>query len=199
MIQVQVKTGSRDRLEIYVDGELWREVHRSIFGRRPRFTQEIATLSQLEELFASLEYAGAKRYVLWRLARSSQSSMALLKSLQERCVSQTVQQNILTYLTKSGFIDDQDYVQRLIAGEKARGRGPAAIRAKLRKKGIPSSMAKAGLDGLNEEDQQLILQRLIQTRYSRRNLEDPKDRQKVIAALVRRGFSYDMIKLIINH
>ena len=193
-IQVVANPAKRDCFQILVDGEVWREVHPAIFGRRLRFSEEIQSMAQLQEAYAEKEYNGAKRYALWRLARSAQSSMALCKSLQERHVSEAIQQKVMAFLTTAGLIDDEDYVQRFVQCERARGRGPAAIRAKLKVKGIPADMIGAALQPLDVEEEQQALARLLETRYRRYDMQDVKQRHKVIASLMRRGFSFDAIR-----
>ncbi len=114
-----------DRLEIQIDGDIWRHIHSSIFGRSPKFaTTLLRGLEDWEEHFQVLEFQAAKRYALKQLARKSQTSMELRQTLNDKLVaSQTVDQ-VIDEFTKSGYFDDTEWVQRYIQSKMQRGKGP---------------------------------------------------------------------------
>lgn len=194
IVEIISKNERRGLFTVWVDQEAWRDIHRTIFGKSPTLPKEVQHLAELEAAVTAAEYSGARRYAVWRLARFSQSSHTLTTALARVLVSESCRQRVIEELTKMGFLNDQDYCKRVVASEKARGRGPAAARRKLQLKGIDEGLAEEALEGIDEESQQASIQRLLETKYARRDLEDYKERQKVIAALIRRGFDLNTIQ-----
>lgn len=193
IVEILPKTEHRSLFTIYVDGEPWKEIHRTIFGRKPTLPKNVQTQDELETAFEEAEYTGARRYAIWRLARFAQSAHALATALERVSVSEVCRQRIIDEMIQAGFLNDRDYAKRLVASERARKRGPAAARRKLYLKGIDNSLAMEALQEIDEETQKATIQQLLSTRYAKQNLADPKARRKVVAALARRGFSMDLI------
>lgn len=198
IIEVVPKDGRRGLFTLMVDQEPWREIHRTIFGKKPSFPKNIQNITEFEAAFAAAEHAGARRYAVWRLSRFSQSAHTLTSALERLLVSEECRQRVIQELIAAGFLNDEEYSKRLVASECARGRGPAAARAKLHRKGIDEDLAAEALQEMDDDTQRASIQRLMTTRYARRNLTDYKERQKVIASLIRRGFSLEHCKVIID-
>ncbi|MGZ3634143.1 MAG: hypothetical protein ACXWM7_07790, partial [Parachlamydiaceae bacterium] len=63
---MQIRTGPLDKFkktyQLFLDDDLWKPVHVSIFGNRPNFG-EVSSLEELNEKFNSLEFKGAKNFV----------------------------------------------------------------------------------------------------------------------------------------
>lgn len=192
-IEYAPKPGSRDLFRIIVNGDPWREVHRVIFGRKQRLPETLSSLDELEEKCAEIEFGAAKRYAYWRLARWSQCSAELRSALEKYRVSEPTCQRILDHLTELGYINDSEYLQRFVNAERARGKGPAAIKAKLYRKGLGREEIDDALANDAEGSQAIAIAKLLATRYKRRDLKDRKERQKVVSSLARRGFSLDVI------
>ena len=65
-IEIKPKEGCQSFWEILIDGEKWREVHRTIFGRKPKLPC-VPSRADWQEAFDAFEYQKAKYFVLWRL------------------------------------------------------------------------------------------------------------------------------------
>lgn len=179
---------------ITVDEEEWRKAHRSILGSKPSFPEECGTLRELEEHYKKLECSGAHRYALMRLGMKSHSTSELRRQLQLKFVSEEMIEQIIEDYTKKGYLNDQEWLDSFIRIHIARNTGPQVMMTKLRLKGLPSVLIEEAFEraGLRA-NQQMQIKKLLSTRYRSRNLEDGKERQKVIAALVRKGFDFHSI------
>ncbi len=189
-----------DRLDIQIDGDSWRQIHSSIFGRNPKFTTTLLRgLEDWEEHFQVLEFQAAKRFGLKQIARKSQTSMELRQTLHDKLVSEDTIEQVIAEFNKSGYFDDAEWVQRYIQAKMGRGKGPDAIKMALRAKGIPDTLIRQELkigDADNSQNDQI--KRLLETRYRNRNLKDFKEKQKVIGSLMRRGFSLESINQAVD-
>lgn len=181
-------------LTILCEEEPWREVHTSIFGRRPTLPKGCQTLDELHREFAVLEYQCAKNYAMRRLSIQSMLAAALARSLKERLVSAPTIQKVLEELASLGFLNDEEWAASFVRTQNARKVGPRAIAQKLATKGVRGECLEQALqNSWNTSDQESSILQLLKSRYAKRNLLDFKERQKVIASLVRRGFDLPVI------
>lgn len=136
----------------------------------------------------------AKRYAMRRLAAQHLLSDALARSLKERFVSSLAIEAVISALTDLGGLNDQAWTESFVRVQSSRKVGPRAIAQKLAAKGVRGERLREALgEVLDEEGQKEQILQLLQGRFKARDLCDPRERQKVIAALVRRGFELSMV------
>jgi regulatory protein len=180
--------------EIWIEGEKWREVHRAIFGRHPSFPS-ISSWEELPALFEAFEYRRVKGYLLWRLSTQSYHSELLAKLLRERLVSPQTIERVLNEFAAMGYLDDAAWMQRFMQTQKKRY-GVPLILSKLCAKGFSQETIRQLTVEWKEEGEDTIeaIQHLLQTRYRSKDLTHYKEKQQVIAALLRKGYSFDQIR-----
>jgi len=175
-------------LTIFVDDESWKEGHRSILGAKPNLPQECLDLQDLQSIYDSLEYSGAKKYALHRLATKGYSTFELKEKLRIKRVSQGTIDRVCAELQRGGYLNDEEWAEAFVRSQIAKKRGPNQIKAKLKQKGVSVELREDF-----QESQRLGIEALLKTRHKTRNLADYHERQKVIASLVRRGFELEQI------
>lgn len=191
--EVKPKPGRPGVLTIFVNNEPWRDIHSAIFGRQPRLpvcTEE----GEWERIFQAFEYQRVKNYVLWRISSQSYHSQQLSKLLKERLIDAATIEKVIQECLDQGFLNDQSWIESFIRVHRKRLALPAILR-KLQAKGITREI----LQTIQEECQDVAadktaIDHLLQTRYRSKDLKQIKDRQKVIGALLRKGFSYELIQ-----
>lgn len=67
------------------------------------------------------------------------------------------------------------------------------ILSKLRQKGLSPQTLSHIEPSLSPTEEFNAIQHLLETRYRSKDLKDRKTRQKVFAALMRKGFSYEQV------
>lgn len=195
MLQVtfQPKEGNQTLWEVCVEGEKWREVHRSIFGRKPRLPL-ISDEKQLEAAFDTYEYGRVKGYVLWRLSKQSFHSEQLKKQLRDKSVPESTVDQVIEEFKRLNLLDDEAWMHSFARVQKKRY-GLRLVRQKLQAKGFSRETIQKLTDHWEEEgEEEGVIDQLLKTRYRKKNLSDVKERQKVIASLIRKGFSYSQIE-----
>lgn len=120
------------------------------------------------------------------LAKKSYFSKELEKKLLEKGFSIEEIQKLIIDLKSQGWLNDEELAERFVERQKSRGYGAKVIAHKLREKaGFSCEIAESKETALN----------LIKKKY----LKDlPHKKNKVIAALLRRGYSYDLIKTVLG-
>lgn len=181
-------------ITIFIDGEPWRHVHTSIFSYRPALPKECASMERLEEKFDSLEYQQAKLYAFKRLSQMSMPSTTLMKSLRQRLVNDHTINRLIEDLKSTGYLNDKEWIASFIRVQSNKKMGPRAIAQKLAMKGLPADQLEEMSEAeQSQEAQKESIMQLLATRYRTRNLSDFREKNKVVAALARRGFDISII------
>lgn len=143
-----------------------------------------------------MTYEEAKRLAYRKLAMRSFYSKELAEQLIERGATSDVAQTVIKELTTLGYLNDREWIEGTIRSLLRRKYGPKAIAYKLSMKGIPEDEFSEFIEKTAEnQSEQITL--LLESKYRLRDLTDFKERQKVIAAVLRKGFSLsEVIKVI---
>lgn len=114
------------------------------------------------------------------LARRDYFSKELEKKLFEKGFEKSEICSLIKDLKEQGWLNDRDLAKRVVSKLREKGYGARVISQKLR--------FRAGEIFVSIDDGDISS--LIFKKYLKRL---PQDKNKVIAALIRRGFSYDLI------
>lgn len=186
---------------LFIDEELWRTVHISIFGKNPFFPD--VPLDELEDLFARLEYKGAKAFLLRRLALKNYHSEELKKALKKREVTFQTINMLLEEFKAQGYLNDATWLSSFIRSLRLQRFGFKAIILKLRMRGISEEESLDSIETLKENEdeecnERASIKKLMLTRYRSRQLSEKKERDKVIGSLFRKGYQLDDIFAVIK-
>lgn len=148
----------------------------------------------------NLEYKEAKLYAVRRLSRQNMLSVALAKALKQRAISEATIERLISEFIELGYLNDQEWVAGYVRGQVRRKQGPRSIGLKLMNKGVCREEIEEVIGPLkSDEEQKASILALLSTRYKKRNLTDPSEKQKVVASLARRGFSISAILSVLRH
>ena len=114
--------------------------------------------------------------------------------------NRTVIVEVLAQIEGQGGISDERYAQAMTRHQEQRGKGPAYIQAKLREKGVQRSLAQIR-EVIPEEEELESVKRFLDRRYpdfQNRFLSEPALKARAIQALLRRGFSLEMVRKALN-
>ncbi len=196
-VTIQPKAGYQERWEIFIDGEKWREVHRSVFGRHPRFPS-VNTWQEWQNVFDLTEYQRVRNYVIWRLSAQSYHSEQLGQLLRDRLVQRQTIERVLEEFKASGYLNDEVWIQAFMRSQQKRY-SLRLILSKLQAKGFSSeTIQRLALEWKNPEEEQQAIQHLLDTRYRSKDLSQYKERQKVMAALLRKGYAFDQVQMALK-
>lgn len=105
---------------------------------------------------------------------------------------------------RAGLLDDMAFACNRAASLSRAGNAKGAIRQKLRAKGVPEQAIENALMTLDADAEGPDADLLAALRYARRRrfgpfgTGDPARKQRDMAALARRGFSLDLVRLILE-
>ena len=193
-----IETTKKGRYALMVDGEFAFSLHRDTFLLCP-WLQKGAEVSpeRLETLRQEDELRSARERALDLLSAAEQTSGTLRQKLLRWYGEEAVEAAVLR-MEELGLINDLDYGRRYAADAvNLRGWPRRRIAMELQKKGVPAEVIEEALADITEETEIETACRLLEGPY-RGKLRDRKERNKVKAALQRRGFSYEVIQQAVS-
>ena len=143
------------------------------------------------------EYERARKRAMYLLGSRPYSTAALREKLLGSYSEKTAER-VIGDMTRYGFLNDEDYAKRLASSIiKGKKYGLHRAKAEMRRKGVPDELIEQALSEYSREDVTDTLTELVRKKYSDR-ISDRAERQKVIAALARRGYGFSEIKTAIT-
>ena len=154
-------------------------------------------MALFEEAERDAEYERARKRAMYLLGSRPYSTAALREKLLGNYSEKTAER-VIEDMTRYGFLDDEEYARRLASSIiKGKKYGLRRAKAEMRRKGVPDELIEQALDEYGSEEINESLTQLVRKKYADR-IADREERQKVIAALARRGSGFGEIKLAIT-
>jgi len=192
---LKIQKRNKERVNVYLDGQFAfglaaiEAAHLQV-GQALSDT-EIARLKERDAVEQAVQRA------LNLLSYRPRSVAEIRRRLrQKNCEEQTIEP-ALGRLTRSGLLDDRDFARYWVENRfQFRPRGTIALRQELRQKGIEDAIIDEALAEYDEEDAASRAAQAAVRRLSR--LDDVTFRRKMTAYLARRGFSYGVIRPLVE-
>lgn len=184
------------RYNVYVDGEYWYNVDMEVLVKYHLKIDMPVDDDTLDDIKIGAERRKARERAYYLLGYRDHSKTELYKKLLDSA-REEIALEIVTMVEGQGLLDDEAYAGKLARHylvEKKWGARRAAM--EMQRKGLEKDVIADALCEC-EVDTAATITALIDKKYYYR-LDDYKERQKVIAALLRLGFSYEDIKHAIS-
>lgn len=136
----------------------------------------------------SYPFAMEKAVALLTMRPRTQQEIA--DALRKNAYPERTIARVMARLDEAGYINDTDFAEQWAVSRTNKGMGSRRIRMELRCKGVDSDAIDEALSGIDEDDLLSGALKAARKAASGKDLADPKDRQKILAALARRGFGY---------
>lgn len=190
-VTVEVISPSGDVRRLRMTKKLWEKYGVS--------TANAVTREIYRDMCADSERCEAVTYVLRTLTGGTYSYKGLSAKMRQKGFSEEAVSDALAVVHRKGIIDEE--LQSCEMAEKmARGkqRGPARIKAELQKKGYSAEISARAADSVPGKVYSEALRAALMAKCRGGVPTDKAERDKVIASLVRRGFSAGNIIKMMN-
>lgn len=146
-----------------------------------------------QERIRLCQYPRALNHAVSMLARRPCSRKEISDRLKRLRYTEEVAELVVYKLEKENLLDDATFCEQWIRYRLSAGFGPSVIRRELRMKGISAVMIDEALADRppDEEDENALRLALKVWKRTSTSGDVRKNRQKVIAALVRKGYNWD--------
>ena len=145
---------------------------------------------ELEALRSSAALALCKNHGMELLSYRPMSAKELRDKLVQKGETAENAAGAVDWLQSRGFLDDERYAGMVVRHYAGKGYGAGRIRQELQRRGVSRELWEEALKELPEQEDKI-------DRFLSSRLKDPGDRaqvQKVSAALLRRGYSWEEIR-----
>jgi regulatory protein len=184
---ITVQKKNKDRVSVYLDGEyafgLARIVAAWLSVGQELSEEKIAQLNSRDEVEAA--YAKALRLINQR----DHSSAEIRQYLKRHEVMEPAIDDVVGRLERAGLVNDERFAQNWIENRSEfRPRSRRALAFELRSRGVSPDAIETALEQTDEEE--MAYRAALKQSSKYQHLTWPEYRQKMIAFLARRGFSY---------
>lgn len=124
------------------------------------------------------------------LAMRPRTQQEIADALRQNAYPERTIARVMARLDEAGYINDTSFAEQWAASRTTKGMGSRRIRMELRRKGVDSEAIDEALSAIDEDDRLSGALKAARKAASGKDLFDPKDRQKILAALARRGYGY---------
>ena len=183
----------KGRVDVYVDGEYLMSVSENAALEAKLHVGMEIDEQALADIEHSVQITKAKNKAYDYLSYGDMSEKKLLDKLTRFGFSEDIAHECVESMREAGYINNARYACALadsLANTKLYG--PRRIMQELKLRGIGIEDAQNALNSL-ETDYTQSIKALVCGRL-RRDMTNPREVQKLIAALMRNGYDYDMIK-----
>ena len=152
---------------------------------------DIARLQKKDEIERAYERA------LNFLSYRPRSEAETRRNLREKNLDEDVIEVVIERLTRAGLLDDREFARYWVDNRvQFKPRGARALRQELWEKGVPDAIITEAIESVDEED---IARRVAEDGARRMAHLQPDDFcRKLNAYMARRGFSYAVIKPLVE-
>ena len=133
------------------------------------------------------------------LATRARTEKELVDALTKNAYPEQAIARVMAYLIEAGYMDDAAFAQQWAASRSGKGLGARRIRMELRRKGVGQEEIDEALSGMDEDAALSSAIKTAETFARGKDLSSPADRQKIMAALARRGYDYALARRAIDH
>lgn len=192
---LRLQKKNQQRVNVYLDGKyafgLQASVAASLKVGQRLSPEEVDQLQRRDA--AEVAYDRALNYLSYR-PRSRAEIEAYLK---RREVPPITIQNVMDRLMGAGLLDDEAFAQYWVENrEHFQPRGVRSLRFELRQKGVPDAVIDKAITNIDETESAYRAGRERARRL--RRLDYQEFRRRLGGFLQRRGFGYDVVKVIVD-
>jgi regulatory protein len=191
------KQERRGRYNIFVDGEFALALDAEVLAGSGLRIDAPVTAERLRELAVTDLRKRALDGALRFLAARPRSEAEVRQRLLRRGLPHDIVVETIGRLHEYGYVDDAEFSRFWVESRSgANPRGRIAVRRELRSKGVDQETVETAVEGLPEERSARKAAR--KKLPSLRGLEYPDFRTRLTGYLVRRGFTYDVVREVVK-
>lgn len=200
--KIEVQKNKKERVNIYVDDEYSFSCSTELVYRHKLVKGINIDLDYIKEVVRDDNYIYCKESALKIIERTLKTEKEVIRRLEKKGFEKSTIDKTIIFLEKYNFVDDSKYVKCYIK-EKLNVDGKKKIKFNLLKKGIEESTIDAGFKIYDDYEEEYVnsLKRIAEKKYNSlkmNNLDKIKLKKRLYDYLIRKGYSWSEIKLVLN-
>lgn len=195
MIVTLIEPVDSKKSKIYLDGEYAFMLYASEIRRYSIREQEKINPDVLQEVKEGI-YKRAKLKTMDLLKRSDRTVAELRNKLKTSGFREDAIEVAISYVDNYGYIDDYRYASNYIRLKKS-VKSKRALQYDLANKGVEKQIIDRCMEEeFSHEDEEEAVKKMILKKTNCPKDLPPEKKQKIIASICRKGFSYEVIRRI---
>lgn len=150
--------------------------------------------AQFEVFLLERSYPYALDKAISLLACRARTEKEIVDALRQNAYPEQTIARVMARLHEEGYVNDAAFAEQWVNARTVKGMGARRIRQELRLKGVSQEEIDNALNSTDENDLLETAVKMAEKAARGKTLSDSSDRQKVIAALVRRGYDFSTAK-----
>ncbi len=187
---------NKERVNVYIDGKFAFACYTDVAAEQGLRVGRELSEAKIEEISLADGETYAIKKAMSYVAVRQRTKRDIERKLKEKEIAPQHIEKAIATLTEYGYISDDEYAEAY-ARELAERYPKRTVKQKLLQKGIDSALAEAAVRNM---DDMPLLARLYE-RYAERYAgeEERKRSQKIVRALMQKGFDYGDIQNIMEN
>jgi regulatory protein len=197
---IEKQKNCSERVNIFLDGEYAFSCSLDSLVKYKLILGKSVDSDQLNSIIEEDNYSKAKACAFRVLERGMKSEKDMLAKLRDKGFEESTCVKVMALLKDYGYIDDGKLAEMYIE-QKLKSEGANKIKSFLYRKGIPEETIREKLESIAEDGLESTAYELAYKKYIRMAASEEDKRKlykKLGDFLMRKGYSYDICKKVLN-
>ena len=179
------------------NGEI-RVMPRALLRERPYKSGMAFDDDSFSRLLSERAYPFAMDKAVTLLSMRARTEKELVQALRRNAYPEEAIARVMQRLCESGYINDSAFASHFSSVRVSKGIGARRIRMELYQKGVSQETVDETLSSLDADDMINGAIKVARKASNGKNIHDRVDRQKILAALARRGYDFQTSKIALE-
>ena len=198
MTVTNIEAVAKNKYKVYVDEQFAFVLYKGELSRYHLQKDELISEETYQKILVEVILKRAKLRALHLLNTMGRTESQLRQKLEQSLYPKEIVEQTMAYVKSFGYINDEEYARSFIDSRKDK-KSKKEIYMQLSQKGID----KDSLDSVFEEyydadDSREAIRRILEKKRYDPESATPKDTQKIMGYLMRKGFSYEDIRQVLH-
>ena len=167
---------------------------RAMLRERPYKSGMLFERQAFDTFIRERSYPFALEKAITQLAARARTEKEIVDSLRKNAYPEETIAKVMSRLHEAGYINDADFAAQWTVSRASKGLGMRRIRMELRLKGVNQQEIDHALSELDDDELLQSAYKAAQKFARGKDISSPVDRQKILAALARRGFDFSLAR-----
>lgn len=200
--KIEAQKNKKERVNVYINGEYSFSCSMELVYRYNLEKGINIDLDYIKEVVKEDNYIYCKESALRTIERTLKTEKEVINKLEKKGFEKSVIDKTMIFLRKYNFVDDNKYAKCYIK-EKLKVDGKKKIKFNLLKKGINESIIEDSFNVYDIAGDEYInsLRNIAEKKYNiikKGNLDETKIKKKLYDYLLRKGYLWSEVKLVLN-
>ncbi len=197
MTVTKLEAVSKSKQKVFIDGQFAFVLYKGELSRFHLAEGEEVDPETVQKIREEVVLKRAKLRALHLLEDMPRTESQLREKLKNGEYPPDIIDEAVAYVKSFGYLDDEAYALDFIETRKNK-KSRQELYGLLMQKGLDKNLVRQALeDAYGEEDAKTAIRLLMQKRHFDPETADENERQKFLAYLVRKGFSYEDVRKIL--